>query len=122
MLEGFWSYLASGAGCVRVLVEPGGVGGQVAFRRSPLVDPSCHKVPQAHEGMRREGGGIVVVWGSGYVGGPILEKHVPNAVSKGTVGFPHEFGGRDFCSRRCGGVKDQVEARKAFLQWEGEVS
>ena len=81
MVEGDWFDPASGAGWVGVLVEPGRVGGQVAFRHSHLVDPCCHKLRQTHEKMRGEGGGIVVVLGSGYGSGQVLEEHVPSAAS-----------------------------------------
>ena len=62
MLESLWLTPAPGAGCVGVFVEPGGVGGQVAFCHSHLVDSSHPKLPQAHEGVWREGGGVFVVW------------------------------------------------------------
>jgi len=54
------------------------VGGQVAFRRSHLVDSTRHEFPQAHEGMGAEGGGVVVVRGCSVFSGPVLEKHVPS--------------------------------------------
>jgi len=97
MLEGLWFDSTSGTGCVRVVVEPGGVGGQVAFCRSHLMDPSCHKPSWTHERMRGEGGGIVVVWGSGRIGSPVLQEHVPSTVSQGLLGFSHELG-RGFLS------------------------
>ena len=106
MWEAFWFDPASGAGCVGILIKPGGVGGQVAFRRSHLVDSSCHKLPQTQERVRGEGGGIVVVWGSGLVGGPVLEEHVPSVVLKGLVGFSHKLGGGGFrflAEGGCGG-------------------
>jgi len=55
------------------------VGGEVALRRSHLVDPPCHKPSQAHEGMGDECGGVVVVWGCGVFFSPVLEKHVPSS-------------------------------------------
>jgi len=61
VLGGVWFDPTPGAGCVRVLIEPGRVGGQVNFRRFHLVNCSCHKLPQTHKGMRGEGGGILVV-------------------------------------------------------------
>ena len=45
VLEELWFDLAAGAGQVWVLVEPGGVGGQIAFRRSHLVDSSSYELP-----------------------------------------------------------------------------
>ena len=65
-------------GEVEVFVGPGWVGSQVAFRRSHLMDSSCHKLPQAHEGVGGEGGGVVGVWRSGVFFRSILEKHVPS--------------------------------------------
>jgi len=102
--KGLWFDSASGTGCVGVLVEPGGVGGQLTLLRSHLMDSSCHKLPQAHEGVRGKGGGILVVWGSGCIGCPVLEKHVHNAVPGGPVSFSHEFEGGDLCSWWRGGV------------------
>jgi len=45
VLEGFWFNSAPGAGETRVLLEPEGVGGKVAFGRAHLVDPSRNKLP-----------------------------------------------------------------------------
>ena len=104
MLEGLWFASASRAGYVGALVEPGGVGGQVALCRSHLVDPTCHELPQAHEGLWGEGGGVLVVWGSGRIGGLVLEEHVPSAGPEGLVGLFHELGGRDVYSWRIGGM------------------
>jgi len=61
---------------VGVLVEPGRVGGEVALRRSHLVDPPHHKLPWTHEQVGSEGGEVVVVRGCGVFGGPVLEEHV----------------------------------------------
>jgi len=102
MLGGLWFNSAWLAGCVRVLVEPGGVGGQPAFCRSHLVDPSCHKLSQTHEPVQGEGRGIVVIWGSGRIGGPVLEGHVSSVVSEGLIGFSHELGGGIFVPGRGG--------------------
>jgi len=54
------------------------VGGQVAFRRSDLVDSSRHEFTQAHEGVGVEGGGVVVIRGCGVLFGPVLEEHSPS--------------------------------------------
>jgi len=64
-MEGFWSGSTTGAGGVGVIVEPGGVGGQVAFSCSHLVDSACHKLSQPHKGVWCEGGGVYVVGGVG---------------------------------------------------------
>ena len=45
VLERFWFNSAAGAGQFRVLVEPGGMGSQIALARSHLVDSPCHKLP-----------------------------------------------------------------------------
>ena len=44
MLECLWFSFAAGAGQVWALVEPGGVGGQVALCRLHLVDSPCHEL------------------------------------------------------------------------------
>jgi len=90
VLEGFWFSSAAGAGKVWVLIEPGGVCGQVAFCRSHLVDSPCHELSKTHEGVWGKGGGVVVVGGCGGVDGPILEEHVPSSDSKYLVGSFHE--------------------------------
>ena len=72
------------------------MGVQVAFCRSHLVEPSCDKLSQTDERVRGEGRGIVVVWGSGRNGDPVLEEHVPNTVSKGLGGLAHHHGGFPF--------------------------
>jgi len=77
-------------GEVGVLIEPGRVGSQVAFRRPHLMDSSCHKLPQPHEGMGGEGGGVVVVRRCGVFFGPILEEPKPSSGSSGQVGFLQE--------------------------------
>ena len=79
MLERFRFDLAPWASEVGVFVRPGWVGGQVTFRRSHLVDSSCHKLSQAHEGVGGECGGVFVVRGCWVFFGPVLEKHVPSS-------------------------------------------
>jgi len=61
VLEGLWMDSAAGACQVWVLVEPGGVGGHLAFRCSHLVDPSRHELSQAHEKVWGESGGVFIV-------------------------------------------------------------
>ena len=78
MLERLGFGSAAGACEVSVLIGPGGVGGQVTFGSSHLVDPPCQEFSQAHEGVRGEGGWIFVIRGRGGIGGPVLEEHVPN--------------------------------------------
>jgi len=90
VLEGLWSSPASWAGWVGVLVEPREVGSQVALGCSHLVHPSCHKLPQPHKGVWREGGGVFVVRGRGVVGSPVLDEHVPSAGPEALVGPLHE--------------------------------
>ena len=92
-MEKFGFNSGAGAGQGWVLVQPGGVRGQVALRRSYLVDPPSQELPQAHESVRGEGGGILVVWGCGCILGPVLEEHVPSAGQEGLVGFFHGLAG-----------------------------
>ena len=79
MSEQFGYDFAPRTGEVGVLIGPGRVGSQIAFRRSHLMDSSCHKLPQAHEGVGGEGGGVVVVGRCGVFFGPILEEHEPSS-------------------------------------------
>jgi len=102
--EGLWSSLAPWAGWVRVLVEPRGVGGQVALCRSHLMDSAGHKLRQPHKGVWGEGGGVFVVRGGGIVGAPVLDEHVPSAGPQGLVGFSHEIRRGNIRSRSGRGV------------------
>ena len=43
--------------------------------------------------MWGEGGGVLIVWGSGHIGGQVLEEHVPSAGPEGLIGFFHKLGG-----------------------------
>jgi len=90
VVEGLWSSPVSWAGRVRVLVEPRGVGSQVALRCSHLVDSSCHKLPHRHKGVWGAGEGVFVVQRRGVVGSPVLDEHVPSARPEGLVGPPYE--------------------------------
>ena len=57
------------------------------------MDSSRHELPQSHEGVRGEGGGVLIVGGCGVVGDPFLEEHVLSGGPKGLVGSLHEFWG-----------------------------
>ena len=106
ILEGVWSGSALGAGCVGVIVEPGGVGGQLAFSCLHLVDSSCQKLPQTHKGVWGEGGGVFVVRGGGCISVLVLEEQVPNVVPECTVRLSHELWGRDLCPGWRGGMQN----------------
>jgi len=77
----------------QVFIEQGGVAGQVAFGHSPLRDTYCQMLTEAHEGLWREGGGFLVVWRGGDIGGPVLEEQIPSAGPEGLVGSLHGLGG-----------------------------
>ena len=104
MSERFGFDFALWAGEVGVFVGPGRVGSQVAFRRSHLMDSSCHKLPQAHKGVGGEGGGVVVVRGRGVFIGPVLEEHESGSGPKRPVGLSHEVWGGNICAWRGEGV------------------
>jgi len=55
------------------------------------MDPSCHKLPEPHKGVRGEGRGVLIVRGCRVFGDPILEEQVFCAGPKGLVGSLHEF-------------------------------
>jgi len=55
------------------------------------MDSPRHKLPQPHEGMSGEGGGVFVVRGHGVVSDPVMNEHVPSAGPEGLVGFFHEI-------------------------------
>jgi len=63
VLKRFSFSVASRAGCIGILVVPRGVGHEVAFRRSHLVDSSSHELPLPHEGVWGKGRVIVIVRG-----------------------------------------------------------
>jgi len=81
VLEGLWVVAALGTSCVGVLVEPGGVSSQVTLPCLHLMDFPCHKLPQGYERVREEAEGVLLVCGSGSIGGPVLEEQVPTTVS-----------------------------------------
>ena len=74
VLEAFIVLLGPGAGGWCVLVEPGSVGGQVIFPGTHLVDPPHYELPQSHEGVWGEAGGVGVVGGSGVFSRLFLEE------------------------------------------------
>ena len=80
------------------------MGSQVTLRCSHLMDSPCHKLPQRHEGVWGEGGGVFVVRGWQVISGPVLEEHVPGAGPEGLVGSSHGSGGGNVRSGRRGGV------------------
>ena len=84
---------APGKDCVGVLVEPGGVGGQVTLPSSHLMDSPCHKLPKAHERVWGTGRVRLILWGSGCIGGPVMEEHVPIAGPERLVCSSHELRG-----------------------------
>ena len=89
-----------------VSIEPGGVGGQVAFLGINLVDAACHKLPQSHERMRREAQRVgVVVWRR--EGAPVLQHERMCAPFQGTVGIGH-----DFVARQCREVMEEGRVDK----------
>ena len=49
MLKGLRGSPAPGTERWEVTVEPGRVGGQVAFSRSHLVNPACQELGETHE-------------------------------------------------------------------------
>ena len=101
MFERLWLILAAKAGCVRILVEPGGVGGQRALRRSHLLDSPPHKLSQAYGVGRGGGGRVLVIRGGGCIGGQVWEDHVSGTTLEGLVGFLHEIKGGE-CSFQVG--------------------
>ena len=121
VLEGFWFNFARGAGQVCVLVQPGGVGGQVALRHRHLVNSPGHERLESHEGVWREGRGVLVVGGCGVISDPISEEHVSGAGQKGLIRPAHEVWGGNIRSRWAGGVPDEREMCEAYLQGQGEV-
>ena len=68
------------------------------------MDSPCHKLSKPHEGVRGEGGGVIVVRWGGVFGGPFLEKHVPGTGSQRSVGLLHEVWWWDVRSRWGKGV------------------
>ena len=91
------------------------MGGQVAFCRSHLVDPSPHKFPQAHEGVGGVGGRVIVIQRPGVFFGPVLEEHVPSPGSQRLVGLSHEIWRGDVRLRWGEGVHDERKMCEAFL-------
>jgi len=63
----------SRTGEIVVLIEPGEMGGDVAFGQAHLLDAPGHELPQSHKGVRGQAGGILVVEGGRGVGVPIFK-------------------------------------------------
>jgi len=61
----------SGTDDLGFMVAPGLGGGKVACSHAHLVDSSCHELPQTHERVRGEVGGVSVVGGGWDFLGPV---------------------------------------------------
>jgi len=83
MLERLRSQTTARAGGVCIGGPPGGVGGQVTFASSHLTDPACYENVQTPEGLRAQGGGVVVVPWCWEEPGPLLEEGLPHLFLQG---------------------------------------
>ena len=121
MLEGFGGSPAPGAKGGEFTVEPGGMGGQVAFAGSHLVDAACQELGEPHKGVGGEGGSEQVAGKRRGHGGPLAEEDSSGFLLHRRVGVPWWIRGRD----RQSGEEMRVEVREggaAFQEWEDPVS
>ena len=79
MLERFGIGAAAGAGGVRVLEPPGGVGGQVAFMGAHLVKAPCDELVQVHKGVGIQTAGVRIVVRGGVEEVPLIQQEEPGA-------------------------------------------
>ena len=77
MFEGLGRGPAPGTERGEIAVEPGGVGGKVAFSRSHLVNTACEKLGEAHKGKGGEGGRKGVSGGGRGHGRPLTKEDGP---------------------------------------------
>ena len=77
MFEGLRRGPAPGTERGEVAVEPGGVGGKVAFPRPHLMNAACKELGETHKGVEREGGRKGVPSGGRGHGGPLTEEDGP---------------------------------------------
>jgi len=77
------------------MVAPGAVGGQGIFSGAQLVDPTCHELPQPHEGVSENAGVVVLVGGCEVLGCPLLEEHGLGSPWENIVGVSHKLSGQD---------------------------
>ena len=77
MFEGLGGGLAPGTEGGEIAVEPGGVGGKIAFPRPHLMDAACEELGETHKGMRGEGGRKGVPGRGRGHGGPLAKEDGP---------------------------------------------
>jgi len=80
---------AARAGGVRLRGPPGGVGSQVTFPSSHLVDATRHELAQTHEQSWVNGRRVVVVGRWGEQSKPVLNEHLPDPFLQGGVCAQH---------------------------------
>jgi len=64
----------------------GGMGGQVAFADSYLMDPPSYELVQHHKESQVEGGGVMVVPRCWEETRPLREEGLPHSFHQGRVG------------------------------------
>lgn len=94
VVEGLLSGVAAGAGCVGVFLEPGRVGGEIAFSHCHLVYAAGNKLVKAHEGVGGEAWQMVVVWRGGEVFFTLFQDSLSGLLPEGHVGSGQEGSGR----------------------------
>ena len=77
VFEGLGGSPAPGTERGEIAVEPGRVGGQIAFSRPHLVNAACKELGETHKGVGGKGGRKGVPGGRRGHGGPLAEEDVP---------------------------------------------
>ena len=95
MCEGLGGRAAAAAGGIGEITPPGGVGGEIAFACSHLVNSSGDELVEIHERVRGEARCVGVVFGSGVKRFPVFQKWIPCPPFEGAVRHPHELGWGD---------------------------
>lgn len=111
VLEGFGGGAAPRAKGWRVLVEPGGVGSEVALPGPYLMDAAGKKFGEAHERIGGEGGTEGVPQRGGSEEGPLLEEDGSGLLLEGDEGV----GGRVWLGQGEGRHEVELRRGRAFL-------
>jgi len=103
---------------VGIGVAPRGMGHEIAFSRTHLVDPTCNELAQAHEGMGARRGLKGVVWG-GWGVRPVGKEVLFSPQFEARIGGDQLRDGGQVVSQMEG---DGWQCRDAVYEGDGRIS